>query len=205
MIAARLATFILSAPTLAGCPPATHSEVCFAGRSNVGKSSLINAVVGRKKLVKTSNVPGKTRTMNYFEIDESWYLVDLPGYGYAKVSRTERERWDRESKNYYLNRSSLRLILQVVDARHQLTELDEEMALWLAENQRPFAVILSKSDKLTKNQQASSVAKTRRMLRTMNMDVPVLLCSSQTGEGIDAVRSLISDFINENYYIDQQT
>jgi GTP-binding protein len=203
MIAAKSATFVLSAPKLSVCPAETHPEVCFAGRSNVGKSSLINAVVGRKKLVKTSNVPGKTRAMNYFEIDEAWFLVDLPGYGYAKVSKTERDRWDRESKNYYLNRGSLRLIILVVDSRHQLTELDAEMALWLAENQRPFAVILSKSDKLTKNQQSASLAKTQRILRNMNMDVPVLLCSSETGAGIDPVRSLIADFINENYYIDQ--
>lgn len=195
------ATFVLSAPNYATCPPEGLPEICFAGRSNVGKSSMINSVVNRKKLVKTSNMPGKTRGFNYFNIDDKWLLVDLPGYGYAKVSKKDRDLWEKEAQKYYTQRSSLRLILLIVDSRHDPGQLDTDQIFWLAENQLPFAILLSKSDKLTNNQKISSLARMKRHLKNMNIDVPVILTSAETKDGIDEVRTLIQDFINDNYDI----
>lgn len=195
------ATFVLSAPNYDTCPPEGLPEICFAGRSNVGKSSMINAVVNRKKLVKTSNMPGKTRGFNYFNIDDKWLLVDLPGYGYAKVSKKDRDLWEKEAQKYYTQRGTLRLIMLIVDSRHEPGELDTDQIFWLAENQLPFAILLSKSDKLTNNQKVSSLARMKRHLKNMNIDVPVILTSAQTKDGIDEVRTLIHDFINDNYDI----
>ncbi|HAC15313.1 MAG TPA: YihA family ribosome biogenesis GTP-binding protein [Bacteroidetes bacterium] len=195
------ATFILSAPTFNDCPSETLPEVCFAGRSNVGKSSMINAVVNRKKLVKTSNMPGKTRGFNYFKMDEKWFLVDLPGYGYAKVSKSEREKWDKEAQKFYTQRTSLRLILLIVDSRHDPGVLDTDQIFWLAENQLPFAILLSKADKLTNNQKVATLARMKRLLKNMNIETPIILTSAETKQGIEDVRALIDDFINENYDI----
>lgn len=195
------ATFVLSAPNYATCPPEGLPEICFAGRSNVGKSSMINAVVNRKKLVKTSNMPGKTRGFNYFNIDDKWLLVDLPGYGYAKVSKKDRDLWEKEAQKYYTQRGTLRLIMLIVDSRHDPGELDTNQIFWLAENQLPFAILLSKSDKLTNNQKVSTLARLKRHLKNMNIDVPVILTSAETKDGIDEVRTLIHDFINDNYDI----
>jgi GTP-binding protein len=200
-MSAKTATFILSAPGLKDCPAGSVPEVCFAGRSNVGKSSLINAVVGRKKLVKTSNVPGKTRALNYFLIDEQWYLVDMPGYGYAKVSKTERDRWDNETRTYLLNRETLRLVIVCMDARHEPTALDRAFVEWLASNQKPFAVVMTKSDKLTNNEKVSHLRKTQKILEKMNIEVPVMLTSAEGKDGIERVRELIRDFVNNNYYV----
>jgi GTP-binding protein len=199
-MSAKTATFLLSAPSFSDCPPESLPEVCFAGRSNVGKSSMINAIVGRKKLVKTSNMPGKTRAFNYFTIDEAWFLVDLPGYGFAKVSKTERDRWTNESRNYFKQRGTLRLIVSIVDARHEPSDLDEKMIFWLAENQLPFIVALSKADKLSGNKKTGSLARVKRLLKNMNIEVPVVLTSAETGEGIEEIRTLVQDFINDNYY-----
>jgi len=195
------ATFVLSAPNYGTCPPEGLPEICFAGRSNVGKSSMINAVVNRKKLVKTSNMPGKTRGFNYFNIDEKWFLVDLPGYGYAKVSKKERDLWEKEAQKYYTQRATLRLILLIVDSRHDPGQLDTNQIYWLAENQLPFAILLSKSDKLTNNQKVSSLSRMKQHLNNMNIDVPVILTSAETKDGINEVRTLIQDFIHNNYDI----
>ncbi len=197
-MAFNTATFITSAPSLAECPPETHPEVCFAGRSNVGKSSLINRITNRKKLARTSNTPGKTQQMNYYEIDGSFYLVDLPGFGFAKVPKKERDRWGRDIRNYLLKRGTLELVLHLVDSRHDPTALDEEFFYWMATKQKPFAVLMTKTDKLSGNKLAVSQKKVRSVLKEMNIDVPVIACSAQTGAGIDEVRDLILEFTNSN-------
>jgi GTP-binding protein len=197
-MAFNTATFITSAPSLAECPPETHPEVCFAGRSNVGKSSLINRITNRKKLARTSNTPGKTQQMNYYEIDSSFYLVDLPGFGFAKVPKKERDRWGRDIRNYLLKRGTLELVLHLVDSRHDPTALDEEFFYWMATKQKPFAVLMTKTDKLSGNKLAVSQKKVRSVLKEMNIDVPVIACSAQTGAGIDEVRALILEFTNTN-------
>src|SRR5690625_7801282 len=142
----QAAQFITSAVSLQDCPEESLPEFCFAGRSNVGKSSIINKLTNKKRLARTSNTPGKTQQMNYYRIDNRCYLVDLPGFGFAKVPQKERIRWGKDIQKYLLERSSLELVFHLVDCRHKPTSLDEEFFYWLGANELPFAVILSKSE-----------------------------------------------------------
>ena len=189
------ATFVTSAPKLEDCPPAGLPEICFAGRSNVGKSSLINALTNKKRLARTSNVPGKTQQMNYYNISDACFFVDLPGYGYAKVPKRERERWGRNIREYLEKRHTLSLIIHVVDSRHKPTELDQDFIYWMATNEMPFSVLLSKADKLSNNKRAKSIADVRKILAEMNIEVPILAYSSESKLGIEAVQDLISEFV----------
>mgnify|MGYP001414338314 CR=1 FL=1 len=191
------ATFITSAPRLEDCPPDSKPEICFAGRSNVGKSSLINALLNRKNLARTSNVPGKTQQMNYYSIGETAFFVDLPGYGYAKVPKKERERWGKNIREYLMNRKALRLIIHVVDARHKPTALDEDFFYWMAANEMPFCVLLSKADKISKNKGSKAKADVRKVLASMNIEVPILAYSADNKAGIEEVQDLIMEFIEE--------
>lgn len=191
----KSATFITSAPRLEDCPPASLPEVCFAGRSNVGKSSLINALTNKKRLARTSNVPGKTQQMNYYNISDACYFVDLPGYGYAKVPKKERERWGRNIREYLENRHTLKLIIHLIDARHKPTELDQDFFYWMASNQMPFCVLMSKADKLSNNKRIKSKTEVRKILTEMNIEVPILAYSSESKLGIEAVQDLISEFV----------
>jgi GTP-binding protein len=191
------ARFITSAPKLSDCPPETFPEICFAGRSNVGKSSLINKITNRKKLARTSNTPGKTQQMNYYEIDEAFYLVDLPGFGYAKVPKKERERWGRDIQHYLLKRNTLELILHLVDSRHPPSKLDEEFFYWMGSNQKPFAILLTKSDKLSNNKLNTSLAQIKKIVKEMNIEVPIIPCSAQTGKGVNEIQDLILDFVDQ--------
>ena len=191
------ATFVTSAPRLEDCPEASLPEICFAGRSNVGKSSLINALVNRKNIARTSNVPGKTQQMNYYKLGEDCYFVDLPGYGYAKVPKKERERWGNNIRNYLLNRSTLKLVIHVVDARHKPTSLDEDFFFWMASNGLPFCVLLSKADKIGNNKTAMSKKEVRKVLTDMNIEVPILAYSSESKKGIENIQNLIREFIEE--------
>ena len=188
------ADFITSAPSLNDCPAPDRPEICFAGRSNVGKSSLINSITGQKKLARTSNTPGKTQQMNYYLIDDKFYLVDLPGFGYAKVPEKERQRWARDIRHYLMKRETLRLTLHLVDARHVPGTLDEEFFFWMASQRKPFCVLLSKSDKLSGNKRQQAARNVESILSEMNIEVPVISCSTQSGRGIKEVRSLIREF-----------
>lgn len=191
----KQAKFITSATKLEECPPPGLPEVCFAGRSNVGKSSLINALLNKKNIARTSNVPGKTQQMNYYRIGDACYFVDLPGYGYAKVPKKERERWGKNIRDYLMDRESLRLILHVVDVRHDPSQLDEDFFYWMGMNEKPFAVVLSKADKISRNKVNQSKAKVRRIMKEMNIEVPILPYSSSSRDGIEEVRSLIKEFV----------
>ena len=133
-----VATFVTSAPKLEDCPPASLPEVCFAGRSNVGKSSIINALTNIKRLARTSNVPGKTQQMNYYNIADEAFFVDLPGYGYAKVPKHERERWGRNIREYLEKRHTLKLILLVIDARHKPSDLDQDFFYYFGWSKSPI-------------------------------------------------------------------
>lgn len=197
------ATFVTSAPTLTECPEADRPEICFAGRSNVGKSSIINAITGRKKLAKTSGTPGKTRLLNYFDIDGTWYLVDMPGFGFAKVSMTERKKWDIEMARYLTGRPTLKLIFHLIDARHDPTALDEAFISQLVDHQLPFALLLTKSDTLSGNKIAQRKAQIRRFVKAEHIDVPILMTSAVTGLGLDDARTLIDDFIKDQFQITQ--
>ena len=189
------ARFITSAPSLRECPDESLPEFCFAGRSNVGKSSLINKVTNKKRLARTSNTPGKTQQLNYFNIDEKSYLVDLPGFGFAKAPKKERNRWGKDIQEYLLKRETLKLILHLVDSRHKPSKLDEEFFYWMAVNQLPFAVVLTKADKLSNNKLITSKRTVENVLAEMNIEVPMVSCSAHSGSGIDELRSLIIDFL----------
>lgn len=191
------ATFVTSATKIEECPPDKFPEVCFAGRSNVGKSSLINAIVNRKNIARTSNVPGKTQQMNYYQIGEDCFFVDLPGYGFAKVPKKERERWGRSIRKYLSERESLKLILSVIDARHKPSALDQDFFYWLASNEMPFCVLMSKADKLSKNKVAQSKKLVKNILGEMNIEVPILEYSASSRDGIPEIQQLIKDFIQE--------
>ncbi|MBP3192156.1 ribosome biogenesis GTP-binding protein YihA/YsxC [Natronogracilivirga saccharolytica] len=193
----KKAEYLLSAPDLDHCPAGDKPEICFAGRSNVGKSSLINALTRRKRLAHTSNSPGKTRNLNYYVIDDSWYLVDLPGYGYAKISKKEQARWGREMKRYLLERKTLELVVVIVDIRHKPSVLDEEFMFWLAENGIPFCIILNKTDKISKTRVLQQKAAVSALLENMNIEVPVFTVSAQTPETIDDFFAFAMDFMQD--------
>lgn len=197
-MAFETATFLTSAPSLADCPPEDLPEICFAGRSNVGKSSLINALVNRKRLARTSNTPGKTQQMNYYNIDQKFYIVDLPGFGFAKVPEKERQRWGKDIKQYLLQRNTLNMILHLVDARHDPTRLDKDFFYWMASKQKPFSVIMTKTDKLSGNKLAASKKTVKKTLEKMNIEVPIIVTSSDSGRGMKDLQSLILEFVNYN-------
>lgn len=144
------ARFIKSSPSLKECPPPDRPEFGFIGRSNVGKSSLINMITGWSKLAKTSAQPGKTRTINHFLINESWYLVDLPGYGYARVPISQRDKWIRQTENYVMKRDNLVCLFVLLDSRHKPQPSDIKFMELLGNKGIPFARVFTKADKLTK-------------------------------------------------------
>ena len=142
------AQFVLSAPTLKQCPPDNAREVAFAGRSNAGKSSALNALAGSSRLARTSKTPGRTRLINFFQVEESRYLVDLPGYGYAKVPEAMKIQWQKHLDDYLSNRESLMGVVLLVDTRHPMKEFDKMMLQWSIQSRMPLHILLTKSDKL---------------------------------------------------------
>lgn len=160
-------------------------EVAFAGRSNVGKSSLINMLVGRKKLARTSSTPGKTRELNFYLINGAFHLVDLPGYGYAKVSKSQRAKWVSLVSRYLSNRVQLRLLVHLIDARHAPMELDEALMEQMEGLPFPYVIALSKSDKLSGNERAVSMKRVQDVLEAHALEVPVIATSANTGRGRD--------------------
>jgi GTP-binding protein len=144
--------FVKSSQNLNGCPDSNLPEYAFVGRSNVGKSSLINLLTGRKHLAKTSSLPGKTRLINHFLIDNSWYLVDLPGYGYARVARTDRSKYLQIIRQFLLFRKSLACLFLLIDSRLSPQQSDLAFIYWLGVNRIPFAICFTKTDKLSSNQ-----------------------------------------------------
>lgn len=191
----KTAEFMLSAPSIKFCPPNTLPEFCLAGRSNVGKSSIVNALTNRKKLAKTSNMPGKTREMNYFLMNKSWYLVDLPGYGYAKVSKKEQERWKHALGEYFEQRESIRLVIIIVDIRHKPQNLDLDFMYWLASNDMPFACVLNKSDKVNKKRLAEAQIELQEEHKSMNVEVPIVVTSAEPGGDTSQLDTLIKSFL----------
>lgn len=147
-----------------GYPGDGLQEVAFVGRSNVGKSSLLNALLGRKKLAYTGAKPGKTRTINFYRINDAYYFVDLPGYGYAQIDKKTRAAWEKQMNGYLRHRETLALVIQLVDSRHAPTELDVAMARLLQQAERPFLVAATKRDKLSNNQWQVSQSRIRKKL-----------------------------------------
>ena len=171
------AEFVISNTDYKKCPKPDKPEFAFIGRSNVGKSSLINMLTQRKKLAKTSGRPGKTQLINHFLIDKAWYLVDLPGYGYAKASKTNRAAWSKMIEEYLLNRENLQLVFVLIDSRLEPQKIDLEFINWLGKKQIPLALIFTKADKQTRNKTESSIAKFRKALLKTWSETPLMFVS----------------------------
>ena len=182
------AKFIASYGNAAKIPESTCPEVCFVGRSNVGKSSIMNKLFNRKNLVKVSSTPGKTSNVNFFEAD-GVHFVDLPGYGFAQRSKSERDRWASLIFDFLNMERSFNLVVSLVDIRHDPSKLDHQMIEFLQEGGYPFVVALTKADKLSRNQQAKQLAAIRKQLNVPVEDI--IVTSSQTGAGIDELKARI--------------
>ena len=176
----KQARFLTSNTSLAKCPKADKPEYAFIGRSNVGKSSLINMLVNSKNLAKTSSRPGKTQLINHFIINESWYLVDLPGYGYAAAPKTERKKWERFIREYILKRENLYCLFVLIDARHEPQLIDIEFIEWLGINQVPFSIVFTKIDKLKPEETEQNILKYKEKLLEKWHALPEIFITSST-------------------------
>jgi|WetSurMetagenome_2_1015567.scaffolds.fasta_scaffold92106_1 GTP-binding protein len=176
------AEFIKSAVKPDQYPKTGLPEIAFAGRSNVGKSSLINTLLGRKKLVQISSTPGKTRLINFFNVNGKLSIVDLPGYGFAKVSRTEQEKWGPMMETYLRERESLRLVVSILDVRHDPTQQDRDLIEWLRHYGRGHLIVLTKSDKLSRGQ---ALQRRKQIMADLGLGQSemLVLFSAQSGEG----------------------
>lgn len=190
----RSATFLKSAMRPEQYPRDGRPEIAFVGRSNVGKSSLLNSLLGRKGLAKTSSTPGKTQTINFFDIDERFYFVDLPGYGFAKVPLAVKEAWGRVMTAYLSDREPLRLVCQLVDARHAPTERDLEMLALLDEAEVATLVIATKFDKLKASERSRNLARIRTTLDLPD-EAMIVPYSAMTGAGKDELWEVIGEFL----------
>lgn len=184
--------FMWGSADLKQLPPADFSEVAFAGRSNVGKSSLVNALTGRSTLAKTSNTPGRTQQLNFFNLGGLLYLVDMPGYGYAKVSKVVRDQWDHLIFEYLRGRPNLRAVLILIDSRHGLKETDIHLMDLLDKAAVSYRIILTKCDKASKKERTAIVEKIVSVLRKHPAAYPeIYMTSSESGEGIDILRTVL--------------
>ena len=194
LLFARGAEFLKGVVAMEGLPPADRAEVCFAGRSNVGKSTLINALTGRKALARASNTPGRTQEINYFTLAEDHYLVDLPGYGFAEAPVDVVRKWQALLKTYLSGRATLRRAFVLIDARHGIKPVDEEIMSLLDTSAVTFQVVLTKADKVKPRDRDRILTQVRKTLATHPAAFPELvLTSSETGAGIPTLRTLIAD------------
>jgi len=186
------ARFVVGVGSPGELPDLNRPEVAFAGRSNVGKSSLINAILRRRNLARTSASPGKTRQFNLYLVNDSVHLVDLPGLGYARVSRAERNRWSRGIRSYLDSRDSLRLLFHLVDGRHGLMGADDDLIALYRHLATPVVVVLTKVDKLSRNTLSNRLRGVRADLLDRGLELPVVACSAKSGAG----RSEILDWLD---------
>ena len=188
------AEFKCSSERISQVPKDDLKDIAFIGRSNVGKSSLINMLTARTGLAKVSGTPGKTRLINHFRINDAWYLVDLPGYGYAKVSKNEKKRWAELVEGYFAQERNIKLIIQILDMRHPPTDDDLEMVDFLYKSNYPFAVVLTKRDKLNKTNQKLQLEYYQDIFSTIE-DLPMIEFSAQDGYGKEEIKALIESHI----------
>lgn len=192
------ATFTISSPNVRQCPQTTEPEYAFIGRSNVGKSSLINMLTNRKGLAKTSSMPGKTMLINHFKINDEWYLIDLPGYGYAKRSKKEQDKLVEMIRGYVLQREQMVNLFVLVDSRHEPQRIDLEFIEWLGENGIPFSIVFTKADKQSHSKTTTNVQAYIKKLEEQWEELPpYFVTSAETGEGRDALLSYIEE-INQS-------
>ena len=193
LLFARGADFLKGVVAMEGMPPDDRLEVCFAGRSNVGKSTLINAVTGRKALARASNTPGRTQEINFFTLSDSHYLVDLPGYGFAKAPLKTVEKWQRLLKVYLSGRATLRRAFVLIDARHGIKPVDQEILKLLDTSAVTFQVVLTKADKVKAKDRDRVLSQVRNVLQSHAAAFPeIVVTSSETGDGIDTLRAIIA-------------
>jgi GTP-binding protein len=192
------ARFSLSAPSIRQCPPETGYEVAFAGRSNAGKSSAINALTNNHRLARTSKTPGRTQLINFFNLSDTQRLVDLPGYGYAKVSRELKEQWQRDLSEYLQKRQSLEGLVLLMDIRHPLQEFDTTMLRWANASRMPVHILLTKADKLSRGQAKSSLLKVQKELKTLGLDthqISVQCFSALKNTGVDELKAKLQSWL----------
>ncbi len=174
----KSAEFVISSTSFDKCPKADLPEYAFIGRSNVGKSSLINMITGEKKLAKTSCTPGKTQLINHFIINKSWYLTDLPGFGYAKVSKKTRAKWEKMIRGYLLKRKNLLTTFILIDSRIEPQKSDIEFMEWMGANRLPFVIIFTKTDKLKNNELIKNIEHCKKALKESWEELPCMILSS---------------------------
>lgn len=189
------ARFLASYGKFSQIPKSERSEIAFSGRSNVGKSSLINKILGRKALARVSATPGKTATINFYELDNI-HIVDLPGYGYAKVAKTEKQRWSSLIEGYLQADRELDLVFQLIDFRHPPTADDILMINFLIDSEIPFVIILTKADKLKKTQRAQRMEMLKTELPCAEQ-ITVVPFSAENGEGVEKIRDIIEEIAKE--------
>lgn len=192
------AQFIVSNSDVSKCPAPDRPEYAFIGRSNVGKSSLINMLTNKKNLAKTSGRPGKTQLINHFLINKEWYLVDLPGYGYAKVPKAERLKWEKFLKRYILKRENLYCLFVLIDSRHEAQKVDLDFMQWLGISSIPFSIIFTKTDKLKPEElDANLKAYEEKMFETWETMPGYFVSSAETAAGKDEILNFIEG-VNQN-------
>ena len=191
----RQAKFMTSAPRLSACPPYIGYEVAFAGRSNAGKSSAINALTNQRQLARASKTPGRTQLLNYFNLDEQRCLVDLPGYGYAKVPPEIRERWENVLSAYLQTRAELAGMVLIMDIRHPLTPLDQRMLNWFLPRGLPVHILLTKADKLSRGAAGKTLQEVRKALKNAPQ-VSVQLFSSLAKQGIEEAEAVLNTWLS---------
>jgi GTP-binding protein len=185
--------FLKGVVAMVHMPPADRLEVCFAGRSNVGKSSLINALTGRKNLARASNTPGRTQEINFFTLGEERYLVDLPGYGYAEAPVAVVAKWQALLKQYLAGRQTLRRAFVLIDTRHGVKDVDEEILKLLDKSAVTFQVVMTKADKVNAATREANIAQVQAALKKHPAAYPeIVLTSSEKGEGIETLRAIIA-------------
>ena len=188
----KTAEFLISNTDYRLCPKPDKPEFALIGRSNVGKSSLINMLTNNRKLAKTSSTPGKTQTINHFLINKNWYLVDLPGYGFASVSQTERARWTKMMEEYFVHRSNLYCVFILIDPRHELQNNDIDFISWMGSKSIPLAIVLTKTDKMKQSELALSRKKIEgKLLQTWEELPPLFITSAEKKSGRDKLLDFI--------------
>ncbi|MDG1934234.1 MAG: ribosome biogenesis GTP-binding protein YihA/YsxC [Flavobacteriales bacterium] len=195
----KTAEFIVSNTDYKNCPKANTPEYAFIGRSNVGKSSLINALTNKKSLAKTSGKPGKTQLINHFLVNKEWYLVDLPGYGFAKTSKVRRAIFHEMINNYLINRSNLHCLFVLIDSRHQPQSIDQDFLQWLAESQIPFVMVFTKSDKLGKRALENNIETYKsEMIKNWEYLPKIFISSAEKKRGLQEILDYVM-CLNSNF------
>ncbi len=189
--------FVGSYDRESACPRTDKPEFAFIGRSNVGKSSLINMLTGRTSLARVSKQPGKTQLLNYFNVDDQWYLVDLPGYGYAKISKKKRAAWEKMIERYLVTRENLVTAFVLLDSRIPLQDIDLEFINWLGDRNIPFNIIYTKLDKLKQSQIKGNIERIERALLQYWNELPArFISSAKKGTGRDKILQFIGEFVS---------